>query len=96
MTSGATFSCCKAHDMCYKGLNDGGTCRRWLGQVYLLSYEYECAGASNGTGVPKCLKAETECARATCECDVAFAKCIQQHKVTEKKECPATRYSCFG
>jgi len=37
---------------------------------------------------PVCAKSGSECGVGACECDVAFANCLREFKVGEKKVCP--------
>jgi len=97
--------CCQTHDRCYDKLTDENTCKFWLGQVYLNSYEFQCkegdvdlptATGNTSRLAPVCTKSDSECGAGACACDTAFANCIRQFKMGEKKPCPEKRLVCVA
>lgn len=93
--------CCYNHDDCYGiAYSKTGPCIAWLGEVYLVPYNFDCVEEdfANKTRkfTPVCKSALTKCGRASCECDAEFAKCLQKFELKEKKKCSNQKRSCFG
>jgi len=72
--------CFKNWNTGYYNLNQRPFCENYEGQLYTLTYEYEC-----GDGQARCLKTVDRCQYETCKLDTKFISCLQNIKNTKNR-----------
>lgn len=70
------FRCFKNWNTGYFNLNQRPICEEFEGQLYTLSYDYECFEG----GSARCIKTPNRCQYETCKLDTKFIACLQSMK----------------